>query len=170
MLETIDDSQRRAALVRHIRYEANDRAKAHEVYTEDATLEFPQSGERFVGRDTFRAWREQYPASTEFRIRRLTGQGAFWCAELLVSYNGGPPMFGVGLYEFRGRKVVREIVYGMEPWDAPAWRAPFNTPFDPLASIAPSEFREGEPFGLEAEREAARSTQATHEASASVRL
>ena len=157
MLQTVDDIQLRAALVRHIRYEGNDREKSHEIYTEDAVLEFPQSGERFVGRDTFRTWREQYPASTEFRIRRLTGHGAFWCAELLVSYNGAPPMFGVGLYEFRGDKVAREIVYGMEPWAAPAWRAPFNTPFDPLASIAPSEFREGEPFGLEAEREAARS-------------
>jgi hypothetical protein len=170
MLQTVDDTQRRAALVRHIRYEGNDRDKAHEIYTDDAILEFPQSGERFVGRDTFRAWRDQYPARTEFRIRRLTGHGAFWCAELLVSYDGGSPMFGIGLYEFEGDKVAREIVYGMEPWAAPAWRAPWNTPFDPLASIAPAEFREGEPFGLEAERGAASSKPLPRDAAASVRL
>ncbi len=170
MLETIDDSQLRAALVRHLRYEGNDRDKAHEIYTEDAVLEFPQSGERFVGRDTFRAWRDRYPARTEFRIRRLTGHGPFWSAELLVSYDGAPPMFGVGLYEFRGDEVVREIVYGMEPWEAPAWRAPWNTEFDPLASIAPSEFREGEPFGLDAQRGASTSEPAAEASSASVRL
>ena len=51
MLQTGDDIRRRAVLVRHIRYEGNDRDKAHEMYTEDAILEFPQSGERFVGRD-----------------------------------------------------------------------------------------------------------------------
>jgi hypothetical protein len=151
MIQTIDDIQIRAALVRHILHEGKDRDKAHEVYTEDAILEFPQSGERFIGRDTFRAWRDQYPAKTEFRIRRILGSGSFWSVELLVSYDGGQPMFGVGLYEFRGDKVVREVVYGMEPWDAPAWRTPWNTPFDPLASIAPSEFRENEPFGLDAE-------------------
>ena len=70
----------------------------------------------------------------------------------------------------RGDKVALEIVYGMEPWEAPAWRAPFNTPFDPLASIDPSEFREGTPFGLEAKRDAAPPRPAMREASGSVRL
>ena len=170
MLQTVDDIQLRAALVRHIRYEGNDREKSHEIYTEDAILEFPQSGERFVGRDTFRTWREQYPASTEFRIRRLTGQGAFWCAELLVSYNGAPPMFGVGLYEFRGDKVAREIVYGMEPWAAPAWRAPStrrSTRSRP--SIRPSSAKASLRARGRARGRSGRS-EATQEASASVRL
>jgi hypothetical protein len=59
-------------------------------------------------------------------------------------------MFGLGMYEFRGDRVAREIVYVMERWDAPDWRASWNTPFDRLASIGPDEYREGEPFGLDA--------------------
>jgi hypothetical protein len=151
MLQTIDDAARRAALIRYLSNEGVDRDASHELYHEDAILEFPQSGERFVGRDTFQAWREQYPTPTRFRLRRLMGQGDFWTAELLVAYDGAAPMFGLGLYEFRGDRVAREIIYVMEGWDAPDWRASWNTPFDRLASIAPSEFREGEPFGLEAQ-------------------
>jgi SnoaL-like domain len=158
MLTTIDDASRRAALIRYLSTEGLDRDASHELYHEDAILEFPQSGERFVGRDTFKAWRERYPSPTEFRLRRLMGHGNYWWAELLVAYDGRPPMFGVGLYEFRDHRVAREIVYVMEGWEAPAWRAPWNTPFDRLASIAPSGFREAEPFGLEAELEIALST------------
>ena len=171
MLQTVDDIQLRAALVRHIRYEGNDREKSHEIYTEDAILEFPQSGERFVGRDTFRTWREQYPASTEFRIRRLTGQGAFWCAELLVSYNGAPPMFGVGLYEFRGDKVAREIVYGMEPWDGPRMARPVQHAVRPARvhrSVRVPRRRAAS--GSRPSGRRPYPSRATHEASASVRL
>lgn len=151
MTDTTDDAVRRAALLQYLATEGVDRDSSHELYHEDATLEFPQSGERFVGRDTFREWREQYPSPTQFRLRRLMGGGTFWWAELLVSYEGAPPMFGVGLYAFRGTKVAREIVYVMEGWEAPEWRAAWNTPFDRLASIAPADVRDGEPFGLDAE-------------------
>ena len=48
-----------------------DVANAHEIYHDDAVLEFPQSGERFEGVDTFTAWRGQYPADVTFRIRRI---------------------------------------------------------------------------------------------------
>jgi hypothetical protein len=170
MLDTIDDTTIRAALVRYVASGGIDRDAAHELYHEDAILEFPQSGERFIGRDTFREWRERYPSETEFRIRRILGHGAFWSVELLVSYDGRPPMFGLGLYEFRGAKVAREVVYVMDGWDAPGWRAAWNAPFDRLASAAPSEIREGEPFGLEAQREASLSRAATRRTSQSVRL
>ena len=36
---------------------------AHAMYHEDAVLEFPQSGERFIGVENFREWRSNYPAS-----------------------------------------------------------------------------------------------------------
>jgi hypothetical protein len=36
--------------------------KAAEWYTDETVLEFPQSGERFRGRDNITAWRQRYPA------------------------------------------------------------------------------------------------------------
>jgi ketosteroid isomerase-like protein len=40
---------------------AEDFETAHAVYHEDAILEWPQSGERFVGKSTLRAMREHAP-------------------------------------------------------------------------------------------------------------
>lgn len=151
---TTADAARRAAIVQNLQYGGTDFDKSHEMYAEDAVLEFPQSGERFVGRETFKAWRQQYPAKVDYRIRRITGSGDLWVNELLVSYNGGPWSFGVAVLVFRDDKVVRESIYVMDGWDAAGWRAPWATRFDPLAGIAPADWREGEPFGLDAAPEA----------------
>lgn len=150
-IDASSDAAKRAALVRYLNNEGKDRETSHEMYAEDAILEFPQSGERFFGKRTIQEWRERYPATTDFRLRRLSGEGNTWSAEILISYEGGPPMFGVGLYEFRDGKVAREAVYVMDGFDAAEWRAPWTTRFDPLASIAPAEWRDGVPFGLEAD-------------------
>ncbi len=96
---------------------------AHDLYHDDAILEFPQSGERFEGVDNFRAWREQYPVPTKFRMRRLSGSGDVWVREVSVSYDGGPWMMGVAMLEFDGDRVRRERIYVTERWEAPEWRA-----------------------------------------------
>ena len=145
------DSARRAAIVRNLQYGGSDVDTSHDMYAEDAVLEFPQSGERFVGRETFKEWRSRYPAKVEYRLRRIIGNGDVWVNELLVSYNGGPWSFGVAVVVFRGEEIVRESIYVMDGWDAAEWRAPWATRFDPLAGISPADWREGEPFGLDAE-------------------
>ena len=119
----MDDESLRAKVVRYLEYSGIDPNIAHQIYHDDAVLEFPQSGERFVGVANFREWRRIYPAKVAFEIRRITGSGSLWVAELSVSYDGGPPMFGVSILEFRGDKVAYERIYGGEPWEAPAWRA-----------------------------------------------
>lgn len=75
---------------RYLEYSGRDVTISHEIYHEDAVLEFPQSGERFVGVANFREWRRTYPASVRFKIRRLTRQGDLWVAEVSGSYDGGP--------------------------------------------------------------------------------
>jgi hypothetical protein len=57
---------------------------------DDAVLEFPQSGERFVGVENFSEWRSSYPASTSFEIREVRGRDDLWVVELVVGYDGGP--------------------------------------------------------------------------------
>jgi hypothetical protein len=45
----MDEKAVRKMLEQHFEYAGSDPARAHEMYHEDAVLEFPQSGERFVG-------------------------------------------------------------------------------------------------------------------------
>jgi hypothetical protein len=106
--------------------EASDPYVAHEIYHEDAVLEFPQSGERFEGVENFRAWRAEYPAQVDFEIRDIRGRDDFWVGELRVRYDDGPWNYGVSIMEFRGDKIARETIYGAEPWEAPEWRKPWR--------------------------------------------
>jgi hypothetical protein len=113
----------RRMLEQNLELSRSDPEKAHEIYAEDAVLEFPQSGERFVGVENFRQWRSNYPASTSFEFREVRGDGDVWVVELSVRYDDGPENFGVSVYEFRGDQIARETIYVAEGFDPPEWRA-----------------------------------------------
>src|SRR5918997_6278300 len=119
----MDEHAVRAALQHYFDHSATDADRAHEIYHDDAVLEFPQSGERFDGVENFREWRRIYPAKVDFEIRRVRGKDALWVVEIMLCYNGGPWKYGVDILEFRGEKVCRETAYSMDAWEAPQWRA-----------------------------------------------
>ncbi|GAA4873425.1 nuclear transport factor 2 family protein [Actinomycetospora straminea] len=123
---TTDGDRTRARILRYLEASGTNPDLAHEIFAKDAVLEFPQSGERFRGRETFLAWRRRYPAEVTFRLRRIVGQGDLWVAEAEVRYDGADPHFGVSILEFRDGLVVRETIYGGPPWEAPDWRAPYR--------------------------------------------
>lgn len=113
---------------RHWRLVGKDEDAVHEIYHEDAVLEFPQSGERFEGRARFQAWREKYPAKVDIEMTRLSGGGDFWVAEGLIRYDDGPASNVVNILTLRDRKVAHERIYIAEPFEAPAWRRPYSSP------------------------------------------
>jgi SnoaL-like domain len=119
----MDEATVRAMLLQNLEYSRSDPALAHEMYDDDAVLEFPQSGERFEGVENFREWRSVYPAATTFEIREIRGRDDLWVVEVSVSYDDGPRGFGVSIQEFRGDKIVRESIYFGEGWEPPEWRA-----------------------------------------------
>jgi hypothetical protein len=127
-----DQEAQFAQVRRHWEHIGSDVDISHEMYHDDAVLEFPQSGERFEGVANFKEWRSRYPADVLYRIRRMTASENLVVVECSVSYNGGPWQFGVQLLNFRGDKVARERIYVMEGWDAPEWRASWrsHTPAD----------------------------------------
>ena len=131
----LDETTLLRELRRHWEYSGTDEDVSHEIYHEDAVLEFPQSGERFEGVANFREWRRQYPAKLRFHTRRITHRDDLVVVENLISYNGEPWMFTVSLMEFRGDKVAHERIYIMDGWEAADWRAPWraDTPADPPA-------------------------------------
>jgi hypothetical protein len=119
----MDAKQIQAMLEQHFEYAAGDPDRAHAMYTEDAVLEFPQSGERFAGIENMREWRSNYPADTSFEFREVRGRDDLWITELAVSYDGGPQNFGVAIHELRGDKIARETIYYAESFEAPEWRS-----------------------------------------------
>jgi SnoaL-like domain len=117
----MDAATVRAMLEQH--FTSSDPDRSHEMYHDDAVLEFPQSGERFVGVANLREWRSNYPATTTVEFREIRGRADIWVVEISISYDGGPWSLGVSILEFRGDKIARESIYVTEAWDAPEWRA-----------------------------------------------
>lgn len=140
----VDDAELIRQLRRHWEYSGKDEDISHEIYHEDAVLEFPQSGERFEGVTNFREWRRQYPSWLQFHIRRITHRHDLVVCENLISYDGAPWMYTVNLLEFRDDKVAHERIYIMEAWQPAEWRAPWRsetTADGPIPAPAPRPTR-----------------------------
>jgi ketosteroid isomerase-like protein len=93
-----------------------------EAYAEDAVQEWPQSGERIVGRDNIKAVNDNYPGFPKSEQRRLIGSGDLWIGELTLNYDGDI-QHGISVFEMRDGKIVRETDYFGAPWEAPEWRS-----------------------------------------------
>jgi hypothetical protein len=124
----LDEEDLQVALQRHWEYEGKDYDISHQIYHDDAVLEFPQSGERFEGLKNFKEWRTRYPRKLKFHTRRITHRDDVVVVENLISYDGAPWSYTVNLMEFRGDKVAHERIYIMDGWDAAEWRAPWRSP------------------------------------------
>ena len=110
------DDDLRAALERHwAASDANDFETEHQIYDEQAVLDYPQSGERIRGRQRIQASRMAQPDDKRFAVRRILGAGDLWVSELVLTY-GGRPFHVVSLMEFDGDKVIRETQYFAEPF------------------------------------------------------
>src|ERR1700723_3147630 len=121
----IEDGDIRAALDAHwAASDANDFDVEHEIYREDATLEYPQSGERIRGRHNIQASRVAQPNSKRFRVRRIVGTGDLWVSEFILSYDGRPS-YTVSVMEFLDGKVARETQYFGDPFEPGPSRAKF---------------------------------------------
>jgi SnoaL-like domain len=131
----MDDRTVRMALERHWNAsDANDFEVEHEIYREDAVLEYPQSGERIRGRRNIQESRFVQPNKKRFTVRRMIGSGDLWVTEFVLSYDG-KPSYTVSIMEFRDGLVAHETQY-------------FADPFDPGPSRAHLVERTGENGGL----------------------
>jgi hypothetical protein len=117
------DQEIRAALDRHwAASDANDFETEHDIYLEDAVLEYPQSGERIRSRRNIRISRANQPNKKRFAVQRVLGSDELWITEYILTYDG-KPSYTVSIMEFSGDKVARETQYFSDPFVAPAWRA-----------------------------------------------
>ena len=93
----MDESEIHGALNRHwAASDANDFDVEHDIYREDAVLEYPQSGERIRGRRDIQASRAARPNAKRFTVRVM---------------------------EFVDGKVARETQYFADPFEPGPSRA-----------------------------------------------
>jgi len=120
----MENQDNRAALERHwAASAAGDQDGEHEIYRDDAIVEYPQSGERISGRHNVQALRSHHPAGPSgFVVRRIVGEGELWVTEYVIDYDGRS-VLTVSIMEFRGGKVARETQYFADPFEPPAWRS-----------------------------------------------
>jgi hypothetical protein len=119
----MDDKTVRLALERHwAASDAGDFEIEHEIYREDAVLDYPQSGERLRGRRNIRESRFVQPNKKRFTVRRIVGGGDLWVTEFVLAYDDAPS-YTVSIMEFRDGKVVHETQYFAAPFDPAPSRA-----------------------------------------------
>ena len=131
---SMTDREIRAALNQHwAASDANDFELEHQIYREDAVLEYPQSGERIRGRGNIQITRT-LQLIKRFKVLRVIGRGDLWVSEYVILYDG-QPSYTVSIMEFEGGKVARETQYFGDPFEASAWRARWVGPMEKEQSV-----------------------------------
>ena len=124
----MEDRGIRAALDHHwAASDANDFEGEHQIYREDAVLDYPQSGERIRGRRQIQLSRTAQPNQKRFEVRRIVGSGALWVTEFVLTYDGRPS-YTVSIMEFEDGKVAKETQYFADPFEPGPSRAQWVEP------------------------------------------
>lgn len=119
----MNDKAVRLALQRHWdASDAGDFEVEHEIYREDAVLDYPQSGERILGRRNIQQSRFLQPSKKRFTFRRMIGSGDLWVTEFVLSYDG-IPSYTVSIMQFRDGLVTSETQYFADRFDPAPSRA-----------------------------------------------
>src|SRR5258706_6299045 len=119
----MDERTVRVALERHWdASDASDFKVEHEIYREDAVLDYPQSGERIRGRHNIQESRFVQPNKKRFTVRRIIGSGDLWVTEFILTYDG-LPSYAVSIMEFREGLVANETQYFADRFDPAPSRA-----------------------------------------------
>jgi hypothetical protein len=121
--QSMQEEQIRTALNTHWHAPAVGDANAeHDLYDDDAICDYPQSGERILGRSKFAGLAE----SSSRQAVRLQGQADSrkrGSLDLGIhNHLPGAPGVHLSIMQFRNAKVVYETQYFVDPIEAPAWR------------------------------------------------
>jgi len=102
---------------------AADFETAASAMADDAVVEWPQSGERIVGRDACLMVYKNYPGgSPTYQLRRIRGGGDVFVVEAVADYSG-EKSYVTSIVEFRDGRIVKQTDYWSSPFEAPGWRA-----------------------------------------------
>jgi limonene-1,2-epoxide hydrolase len=106
--------------------QTNDFRAAAGLLHDEYVLEWPQSGERIRGRANFAAVNEHYPAAGRwnFIVHRLIAEGDEVVTEVSVT-DGKIKGRAITFSTVQGGKILKQIEYWPDPFEAAVWRAPW---------------------------------------------
>jgi len=116
----MSDQEIRKALKQHwTASDTGDFAIEHDIYHDDAVLDYPQSRERIIGRHDIQMARTVQPNKKD--------------TEYVLTYDS-QPFYTVSIREFRGVKVAHETQYFAAPFEAGESRRKWVVNMDSPAS------------------------------------
>jgi ketosteroid isomerase-like protein len=125
------DTKIRARITEHwLASERGDVNTEHAIYTADAILDYPQSGERFEGRTRIQDQRGGNATERHFTIHRISGSGGLWVSQCTITYDG-KPTYTISIMEFTNDLVKHETQYFADPFPAPLSRQALATVIPP---------------------------------------
>lgn len=101
----------------------NDWRAAARLLDDDFSLEYPQSGEHFRGRESFIAINEEYPAAGRWRftVHRIIADHRGVASDVTVT-DGAVSARSVSFFELRDGRIWRHVEYWPDRFEAPEWR------------------------------------------------
>lgn len=104
--------------------ETNDFHAASQLLHDEFILEWPQSGERILGRDNFAAINTNYPAEGKwkFRINQIIEEGNVVVTDVNVT-DGKITGRAITFSTIRDKKIWKQVEFWPDPFEAPEWRA-----------------------------------------------
>ncbi len=102
-----------------------DLAALDRIFSEDAIMDWPQSGERIRGGHNRREIYSRFPSLPKVTTTRMTGSGDLWVLEASLDYGDGEPYQCVFVFEMRDGLIAKEVAYWSKAFPAPEWRKPW---------------------------------------------
>jgi ketosteroid isomerase-like protein len=108
---------------------SNDFPAVGAVLADDFVLEWPQSGERILGRDRYAAMNAAYPAAGrwEFHVHRIVGGEGQAVSDVTVT-DGARHDRAISFFSVACGKILRIVEFWPEPFPAPEHRRQFVEP------------------------------------------
>jgi hypothetical protein len=103
---------------------AQDFEDLRHIFADDVAIEWPQSGERFHGKEACINIFANYPGGSPrfLELSGVMGDGSVWVAEAELLYPDNKKYMVVSIFQIRDSRIVHETDYFAEPFPAPEWR------------------------------------------------
>jgi len=119
----MSEQENRDALERYLQaFERQDLNAIEELLHEEYVEEFPQSGERIRGKQSWRSVTENYPGLPNMTDRSYVVSGDLGVMKMTLEYDGNR-IFACEIVDFEEGRIKRARAYFAEPFEAPEWRA-----------------------------------------------